>query len=90
MAPDIPFITLEEHFLTIAVANYLSSLPGQSKIPESHPHITILLQDLSTYRLPSMNSANISIQVLSHAANPVGIPPSVCTAANDEAASAIA
>jgi predicted TIM-barrel fold metal-dependent hydrolase len=82
-------MTLEEHYLTTAVSAYLSSLPDQTRIPENHPHITTLLTDLTQHRLPSMNTANIAIQILSHPANPVPIPPPICTAANDELASTI-
>jgi predicted TIM-barrel fold metal-dependent hydrolase len=89
MPSPTPFITLEEHFLTTAVSNYWSSLSDQTKIPENHPHITTLLTDLTTHRLPSMNASSIAIQILSHPANPVPIPLEICTAANDELATTI-
>ncbi|KAL1630419.1 hypothetical protein SLS56_004947 [Neofusicoccum ribis] len=86
MAPSIPAITLEEHFLTAASAEkldsgehstigFLSGLTGRN--------LRTGLVDVGALRMQSMDEANISRQIVSHI-NMVPPTPSEAAAINDE------
>ena len=77
----LPLITLEEHFLSEAVANSPAAAKlGMDKFP---PALKSKLMSLSDERLQDMKDGNISLQLVSH--NPaVCYEPDVCRKANDE------
>lgn len=81
---SIPLIALEEHFLS---TDSTSLTPLYSEQLRSIPNLSSKLHDLSTLRLSHMNKAHISLQLISHA--PGAMPPSQCTSANNQLATAI-
>ncbi|KAJ5998943.1 metal-dependent hydrolase [Penicillium sp. IBT 35674x] len=79
----IPLIALEEHYVSSAVTqaqkvNRYASFP---------PHIPAKLKEVHDKRIEDLNNGKISLQVISH--GPGIRPATLCTAANDELASAI-
>jgi len=79
-----PTITLEEHYLSTAIEESRGKSEGLYKgFPQQ---IHDRLKDLSPdgVRLKEMDSANVSVQVISHAPGAASSGPSVVKAANDE------
>ncbi|KAK9366790.1 decarboxylase orsB [Lipomyces kononenkoae] len=78
----LPFITLEEHYVSSASRDL--PIDPFAKFPSE---IVKKMECLDEKRIEDMDSAGISIQVLSH--GPLDAPLSVCINANDELALAI-
>jgi predicted TIM-barrel fold metal-dependent hydrolase len=79
----LPLIALEEHYVSAKVreaelVDHYASFP---------PHIVTKLQSLGDERIQDLDKGNVSLQVISH--GPGDRPPALCTAANDDLASAI-
>jgi predicted TIM-barrel fold metal-dependent hydrolase len=82
-----PLITLEEHFLSQAFVDGASTNSFAEQLRHV-PGLSEKLVDTSTLRLQSMDTTNISLQIISHA--PTGsITPSQCQSANDQLAQAV-
>ncbi|KAB8076262.1 hypothetical protein BDV29DRAFT_200347 [Aspergillus leporis] len=82
----LPLITLEEHYTSPKVREAYPEIREQyAKFP---PHIASKLESLGNERIRDLDNGNVFLQVISH--GPGNISPSVCSAANDDLASAIA
>ncbi|KAJ5345193.1 hypothetical protein N7452_003197 [Penicillium brevicompactum] len=77
----MPFITLEEHYISSEVRN------ANDEFASFPAHITQKLSSLSTERIQDMDSGNVALQILSHA--PGTHPPALCTSTNNQLAQAI-
>ncbi|OQU97084.1 hypothetical protein CLAIMM_03082 [Cladophialophora immunda] len=91
MAFPYPLITLEEHFLSEHVVDYYSANSRLDPYQE-----TVLLRrcrtdllDVGDVRLKSMEDNQVSVQVLSHAANAIALDVETCVKVNDELAEKI-
>lgn len=83
-----PLITLEEHFLSPSVVDYYAARSRPDPYQE-----TVLLRrcrddliEVGDRRLQSMKDNQISVQVLSHAANALALDVETCTKVNNELA----
>lgn len=88
MAFLYPLITLEEHFLSQNVVDYYAARSRPDPYQE-----TVLLRrcrdslvEVGEERLQSMRDNQISLQVLSHAANALALDADTCAKVNDELA----
>lgn len=82
----LPLITLEEHYSSPKV---LESSEGVGALYKNFPPPLLhKLNSLGDERIQDLDRGNVSVQVISH--GPGEAPPSVCTAANDDLAAAIA
>ncbi|OBT63440.1 hypothetical protein VE03_07130 [Pseudogymnoascus sp. 23342-1-I1] len=79
----IPFITLEEHYVS-AKARATDAVDDYASFPQQ---MVTKLRSLGDERIQDLNNGNVSLQVISH--SPGTRSPAVCSAANDELASAI-
>lgn len=80
-----PIITLEDHFL--AKAFQYNGSPVDNHELASFPEALInKLKDVSEMRIPSMDKANIALQVVSHTPGSSSAPADKVRAANDELA----
>lgn len=79
----LPIITLEEHYISSKVINTAED-PHYANFPA---HITTKLQSLDAERIQDLDNGHVSLQIISHA--PGAQPPHLCTAANNDLASAI-
>lgn len=81
----LPLITLEEHYSSPKV---LESSKGIGAFYNNFPpHILHKLNSLGDERIQDLDQGKVSLQVISH--GPGEASPSVCTAANDDLATAI-
>lgn len=78
-----PLIALEEHYVSKAVLD-AQKVDRYASFP---PHIPAKLKDVHDGRIQDLDNGAVSLQVISH--GPGIRPPSLCTAANDELASAV-
>jgi predicted TIM-barrel fold metal-dependent hydrolase len=82
----LPLITLEEHY---ASSKVLESSAAMSALYDIFPpHLLHKLRSLGDERIQDLDNGKVSLQVISH--GPGEATPSVCTAANDDLAAAIA
>ncbi|KAL1852670.1 hypothetical protein Plec18170_005803 [Paecilomyces lecythidis] len=79
----LPFITLEEHYVSFKVRE-VESVDHYASFPQ---HIVTKLQSLDEERIQDMDNGKVSIQVVSH--GPGDRPLHLCVLANDDLASAI-
>ncbi|KFY20403.1 hypothetical protein V491_03745 [Pseudogymnoascus sp. VKM F-3775] len=79
----IPFITLEEHYVSVK-ARETDAVDDYASFPQ---HMVTKLRSLGDERIQDLDNGNVSLQVISH--SPGTRSPAVCSAANDELASAI-
>lgn len=79
----LPLIALEEHYVSSKV-RAAEKVDRYASFPS---HIVNKLQSLDNERIQDLDDGHISLQVISH--GPGNRMPALCTAANDELASAI-
>ncbi|KFZ13075.1 hypothetical protein V502_06781 [Pseudogymnoascus sp. VKM F-4520 (FW-2644)] len=79
----LPFITLEEHYVSVK-ARETDAVDDYASFPQ---HMVTKLRSLGDERIQDLDNGNVSLQVISH--SPGTRSPAVCSAANDELASAI-
>lgn len=88
MAFPYPLITLEEHFLSESVVNFYSA----NSRPDPYQDTVLLrrcrndLLEVGDVRLKSMKDNQVSLQILSHAANALALDTETCIKVNDELA----
>lgn len=91
MAFPSHLITLEEHFLSQSVVDHYAA----HSRPDPYQETILLrryrdgLMEVGDVRLQSMKHNQISLQVLSHAANALALNIGTCTKVNDELAQSI-
>ncbi|KAJ5093381.1 metal-dependent hydrolase [Penicillium angulare] len=79
----LPLITLEEHY----VSPYVRAAQEHDEFAVFPPALVQKLNTLGEERVQDLDAGNVSLQIISH--GPGDMPASVCTAANDDLASAI-
>ncbi|KAK4947829.1 hypothetical protein LTR10_013337 [Elasticomyces elasticus] len=91
MAFPYPLITLEEHFLSESVVEFYSA----NSRPDPYQETILLrrcredLVEIGDIRLNSMKENQVSLQILSHAANALALDPQTCIKVNDELAKSV-
>lgn len=87
--PDIPYYTLEEHWLSPSLSQRFLANPQNQLFGANM--VAPKLQEIGPIRIADMDANNIKIQIISHVPVPeVLSEPASCRTANDELASAIA
>jgi predicted TIM-barrel fold metal-dependent hydrolase len=81
----LPLITLEEHYVSPRVSK--ASAAARAHYAHFPPNILSKLECLGDERIQDLDKGNVSLQVISH--GPGDIAPLICSAANDDLASAI-
>ena len=81
----LPLITLEEHYISPKVRE--ASAAARTHYANFPSHLLSKLESLSDERIQDLDKGNVSLQVISH--GPGDIPSHICSAANDDLASAI-
>ena len=81
----LPLITLEEHYISPKVRE--ASAAARAHYANFPSHLLSKLESLSDERIQDLDKGNVSLQVISH--GPGDIPSHICSAANDDLASAI-
>ncbi|KAK9494190.1 hypothetical protein V1508DRAFT_49195 [Lipomyces doorenjongii] len=81
----LPLITLEEHYASPKVSE--ASPEARDHYSNFPPHILSKLESLGEERIQDLDKGKVSLQVISH--GPGNISPSVCSAANNDLASAV-
>ena len=79
----LPLITLEEHY----VSPHVRAAQKHDEFALFPPAVVQKLNSLGEERVEDMDRGEVSLQIISH--GPGNMPASVCTAANDDLASAI-
>jgi predicted TIM-barrel fold metal-dependent hydrolase len=79
----VPLVALEEHYVSSAVTQ-TQTVDPYATFP---PHIPVKLKNVGDERIRDLDNGKITLQVISH--GPGIRSPALCTAANDELASAI-
>ena len=89
-APKLPFIALEEHWVSKAILNLNASNPILDYMSSHRQDLRPVLKDLGEERLSNMTEGGIDIQVLSVAVVPGALNNStVARESNDQLAAAI-
>ncbi|KAA8646459.1 hypothetical protein EYZ11_000267 [Aspergillus tanneri] len=81
----LPLITLEEHYVSPKVRE--SNTEAQAQYAAFPAHILSKLECLGDERIRDLDKGHVSVQVISH--GPGDASPTICTAANDDLATAI-
>ncbi|KAF6788729.1 hypothetical protein CSOJ01_14958 [Colletotrichum sojae] len=87
--PDVPYYTLEEHWLSPSLSQMFLANPQNQLFGANM--VAPKLQEIGLNRIADMNANKIKIQIISHVPVPeVLSEPAACRTANDELASAVA